>query len=122
MSAPGRGRIGSSYRALSRSRIRRWASRGILSSWRVAVRERRILRFVKRDELLGLEDALFPLVQEPSLRVLDEAAQQVVVRLSLASQPLQVVAVLFRDGDRRQAYRRLSGIITIFSFIEQEAY
>src|SRR5207244_12948073 len=47
---------------------------GTLSSWCVAVLATRAQRSVKRDELLGLEDALFPLVQVASLRALHEAA------------------------------------------------
>ena len=36
-----------------------------------------ILRFAQRDEPLGLEDTLFPVVQEARLSVLDTAAEQV---------------------------------------------
>jgi len=58
----------------------------------MAVFDRRSLRFVKGDELLDLEDAPLSLVQQPCLRVSDEPAEELVVRLSLRSKALEPVS------------------------------
>jgi len=96
--------MGSSSRTLSRPLILLFASRGSRSSWRMAVFERRTLRFVKGDELLGLEDALLSLVQETGLRVPNETAEELVVGLSLRGKAFEPVSDLRGYGDRGEPH------------------
>lgn len=71
---------------------------------RVAAFEKRTLRFVKGDELLGLEDALLPLVQQLGLRVPNEPAEELVVRFPLRGKALEPVPVLRSHGYRGESH------------------
>ncbi|MFQ5918999.1 MAG: hypothetical protein ACE5I4_03000 [Thermoplasmata archaeon] len=62
--------------------------------FRHKIRPRGFLEFVQRDELFRFEDSAFPLIENPQLPILDEAAEKLVVCLSLQSEAFQTVADL----------------------------